>query len=385
MNTRLFPNDNSFFIRFNSLFFFICTFIRRAAREYPLYCHRSKSTVECIRGKPNAYKFIMLACFFCVCLAVLYVSITMSMVYKSVSDIEKKARRYSFPGLTNRSPVGDSPRRISLTNVHQRSRSRRVMIQGILYSAALLLINIFAVINVVMATMFGRSRGPSRARYALLLLQYIFWPLQGFINALIYSIPILQRMNNRRREKRRNRQEEKDTHNVKPSFNFNLDHNNKTSLGLNTPCTQQQSPFELEPREIKEENRETKIARKEVEETKEEIKKNNEIAAKALHLEIMRDQSRYNNMIDNINEHEHKCNDTKIGSGADVRVSVDSGGNEGEERVNRRLNFGAPYSEMIKQHQSEEDVESRFVDNKSLRDNANYRADIDDYLALSLT
>jgi hypothetical protein len=144
--------------------------------------------VECIRGSPNIFRFTLLVVLTILVLAVLYVCITMYKVYRSVSDIEIRARRYSLATYFRQ-------------DVNYRMRSRRVMIQGILYSAVLILINLVGMINIGASEMLGRSI------YELTILQYTFWPLQGFFNALIYSIPIFQRMNTSLRESLKNRRE----------------------------------------------------------------------------------------------------------------------------------------------------------------------------------
>jgi hypothetical protein len=120
-------------------------------------------------------------------LAIGYISVTMYMVYKSVSKIEIQAHRYSFNSY--RSKVTD------------RKRSRRVMLQGALYSLALILTYIFAAIIIVV--------GGSINSYVLHILLYIFWPLQGFFNALIYMIPLFQRVGRRMSDKRLERLERK--------------------------------------------------------------------------------------------------------------------------------------------------------------------------------
>jgi hypothetical protein len=104
------------------------------------------------------------------------------MVYRSVSNIEIQGQRYSFAAY--RSQTND------------RKRSRRVMLQGILYSLALFLTYIFSIVEI-----FNNDDS-----YVTHILEFTFWPLQGFFNALIYSIPVFQRMHKKWKEKRRERQ-----------------------------------------------------------------------------------------------------------------------------------------------------------------------------------
>jgi hypothetical protein len=135
--------------------------------------------VECIRGSPSVTWILYLVLFSIQFGAICYIAATMYMVYRSVSNIEIQAQKYSFAAY--RSQKND------------RKRSRRVMLQGVLYSLALFITNIFSVI--LMAT--------KEETYVLYVLMSIFWPLQGFFNALIYSIPVFQKMYKKSKEKRK--------------------------------------------------------------------------------------------------------------------------------------------------------------------------------------
>jgi hypothetical protein len=318
-----------------------------------------------------------------VLLAICYVCTTMCMVYKSVSDIEKKARRYSFQGYI-------SPRS---KNANHRRRSRRVMIQGILYGLSLFLIYIFPIINLVLTQIPLGYSISVKTWYILQLLQYTFWPLQGFFNALIYSIPDFQRINNRWREKRRSEREMKDIC-IRLYSNLDLDDYKNETSPLSNPHNQHRCQLiSLELGKKVQKERKSEIS-KEEEEKEEEIQTRSEIAAKALHLEIIRDQLRFNNIIDNNNndnnddnEHLHNGYNTNIDSGIDVSagVSVDDSVEGIKEKANQRLELETSHrssgSSMIKQYQSIEDFESNIVDNDEiLRDSQVY---IDDYLALA--
>jgi hypothetical protein len=70
------------------------------------------------------------------------------------------------------------------------------MLQGILYSLALFLTYIFGIVE-----FFNNDDS-----YVTHILEYTFWPLQGFFNALIYSIPVFQKIYKKWKEKRRERQ-----------------------------------------------------------------------------------------------------------------------------------------------------------------------------------
>lgn len=147
-------------------------FFLRPTDGYPYGCNDPNSTFECIRGGTNTFRIFgawyVLTCF----LSIGYVSVTMFRVYRSIATIEKNAEKYSFARYTSS----------SLSN---RRMSMRVMIQGILYGAAIFLTVIFPLLNIFI---FGTDNTP-----VLGTLTVIFTPWQGFFNALIYSIPIFQK------------------------------------------------------------------------------------------------------------------------------------------------------------------------------------------------
>jgi hypothetical protein len=104
------------------------------------------------------------------------------MVYSYVARIEAKAHRYSFARYRSQTK--------------SRDRSKRVMMQGVLFTSALFLVYIFPFICGLVDLFIQRNV------YALIIPNYILWPLQGFFNALIYSIPTFRTINKRRREGR---------------------------------------------------------------------------------------------------------------------------------------------------------------------------------------
>jgi hypothetical protein len=139
---------------------------------YPLECTDPDSSVECIRyGRPSVAKIFHWSFAGILIFALCYVSVTMFMVYRSVSKIEIQAHRYSFA--------------IYRSQRNNRMRSRRVMLQGVLYSLALFCVNIFVLIEML---------DKSNISHTLITLSYAFWPLQGFFNALIFSIPKFQKL-----------------------------------------------------------------------------------------------------------------------------------------------------------------------------------------------
>lgn len=140
---------------------------------YPLACYYNPS--QCERGGQDVYKISHLVLLVVVILSICYVAITMFMVYKSVSKIEILAHQYSF---ARYKPDTD-----------YRMRSRLVMIQGIMYGAVLILVHLFALILFMIQLITGKQK----SIYSLSFLMYTFWPLQGFLNALIHSFPALQK------------------------------------------------------------------------------------------------------------------------------------------------------------------------------------------------
>ncbi len=105
-------------------------------------------------------------------LTVIYVMVVMYMVYKHIRDIEKKAQAYTFT--SHRS----SDRTIRAT---ERKRSQRVMIQGVMYAVALLLVFIPFSVRICLSSFGGIES------FAMTLLAGILVPLQGMYNAIIYS------------------------------------------------------------------------------------------------------------------------------------------------------------------------------------------------------
>ncbi len=112
--------------------------------------------------------------FFSLCLSlfdIIYVMVAMFMVYKHIRDIEKKARSYTFNAFrTNERQY----------QAAERKRSRRVIIQGLMYAVAMLLV--FIPLFVYFLCLIGGI--PS---FAMEVIVNLFHPLQGMYNAFIYS------------------------------------------------------------------------------------------------------------------------------------------------------------------------------------------------------
>jgi hypothetical protein len=151
---------------------------------YPIGCIHPDSSIECIREFNTTHQFLwfvigLLGFLF---LVISYISVTMFMVYRSISNIEIQAQKYSIARY--RSQKNDN------------KRSYRVMLQGVLYNLALFLTWVFPIV-----LMFRKDDF-----YVSHIITYIFWPLQGFFNALIYSIPAFQRIYKKWEAKRKDRQ-----------------------------------------------------------------------------------------------------------------------------------------------------------------------------------
>ena len=114
-----------------------------------------------------------------------YVSIAMFLVYLAVHGVEKDAAKYSFA-------------RYSVKEKYTMKMSRRVMLQGILYSAILILLCICFVLIVFIQAL--------DSSYAVEIMNSIFFPSQGFFNALIYMIPLFKQIMKKRRNKKKAQQ-----------------------------------------------------------------------------------------------------------------------------------------------------------------------------------
>ena len=93
----------------------------------------------------------------------------MFLVYMAVRNVEKGAEKYSFARYTS-------------SKTKNMRMTRRVMIQGILYSATIASICLTFLLSVILSSL--------DFSYAIGILASIILPLQGFWNALIYMIPL---------------------------------------------------------------------------------------------------------------------------------------------------------------------------------------------------
>ncbi len=105
----------------------------------------------------------------------IYVLITMFRVYMAVRTIEVTAEKYNFRAT-----------RWGLNKKKSRKRSRRIMIQGVLYSMAMALTWIFIFIHVVVYWTTNSTN--------FVFMVIILNPMQGLFNFFIYLLPVFRKM-----------------------------------------------------------------------------------------------------------------------------------------------------------------------------------------------
>jgi hypothetical protein len=266
------------------------------------------------------------------------------MVYRSVSNIEIQAHKYTFASFR--------------LQKNDRKRSRRVMIQGVLYSLALFLTYI-----VIIVDMF-RNDGSSVA----IILSITLWPLQGAFNVLIYSIPVFQRMYKQWKEKRKENQneslkleEEEEGKCSKRHFLSNVNRNRKSVLNI---IKHNQSVTRIGDETLEEERGNKEF---DGEEEKEEIQRSNETS-----------------IIDSklpMDDNQFELKNSDIQHGSDVCDGEEMEGGETQGGGKYMMPFPYNSGNVRKSYQSEESLECGF--NNDAGENEFY-GDIDDYFALSL-
>ena len=143
----------------------------RPTHGYPLGCEKEKSDLvggTCERGGLTSFKMFTILYMITYLVSQCYVIVTMFIVYRAVFSVEKNAEKYSFA-------------RYSSTQSSRLLMSKRVLIQGILYSAVLVLTMMFPLCQ---AFFSGVTSVPSFLR----VLTVTFTPWQGFFNAIIYYL-----------------------------------------------------------------------------------------------------------------------------------------------------------------------------------------------------
>lgn len=132
-------------------------------RPYPIDCELPETPYECTRGNIVPSALIMGINILTVFFSIFYVVVAMFKVYKSVNCIERRSERYSIVRYTQ----SNAKKKMN------REMSQRVMIQGVLYTLALILIFLFPIIGVIMVVVTGQSNA------VVDVLVVIFYPLQG--------------------------------------------------------------------------------------------------------------------------------------------------------------------------------------------------------------
>eukprot|EP00551_Chaetoceros_affinis_P019059 CAMPEP_0203717028 /NCGR_PEP_ID=MMETSP0092-20131115/1607_1 /ASSEMBLY_ACC=CAM_ASM_001090 /TAXON_ID=426623 /ORGANISM="Chaetoceros affinis, Strain CCMP159" /LENGTH=488 /DNA_ID=CAMNT_0050595749 /DNA_START=29 /DNA_END=1495 /DNA_ORIENTATION=+ len=154
-------------------------------QAYPIGCDEPSSLYDCERGNPLIFKILSSSCGLIVTFSITYVIVAMSIVYMHMYNLEQKALMYSFVSFIR-------------SKQKERKRSRRVMVQGILYTVVLVFINLFLLVGVLLIALANK--------YVVIILNMsnlFLHPLQGFFNALIYAIPTFQRLHKRLSDKRK--------------------------------------------------------------------------------------------------------------------------------------------------------------------------------------
>ncbi len=174
---------------FSILFCFSIHFLRdRPTMGYPLHCDEPEIEVECIRGgsKMNNVLFIVGALIPLIC--IIFVSITMFRVYRTVREAEVNAEKYNFLAKFRGSDKKKS-----------RKMSRRVMIQGIAYSAVMIILWLLIFIEITIY--YVTNHHGNEVSHYVGIIFVLFNPLQGAFNALIYLIPFFRKLLKDRRRK----------------------------------------------------------------------------------------------------------------------------------------------------------------------------------------
>ncbi len=147
---------------------------RYSVMNYPLGCNKPGSEVECIRCR-NMLPPTITNILFVIC--IIYVLIATFLLVKSVRQTEVNALRYSFTARVR-----------GIDKKKHFKRSRRIMIQGILYSIAMAIVWSPVLINVINLNI-TKKPNPVVAYFVCTLN-----PLQGGFNFCIYMMPAFRKI-----------------------------------------------------------------------------------------------------------------------------------------------------------------------------------------------
>ena len=182
--------------------------LQRITHAYPSDCKSN-----CIRGGNGAHEYFWAMVVLFQCCTVIYVCTTMYMFYKSVHEIERASDKYSA--------------RYILEQKKDRKRSKRFMLQGILYTAAAIFIWFFPLVFYIY---YRITKGTHSLINTLI---FVFNPLQGFFNVLIYLMPLYLKIRKECRKKKKAKLKEADNQNQKYNLlTTNRNISNKNQLPL---------------------------------------------------------------------------------------------------------------------------------------------------------
>ena len=153
--------------------------------SYPLGCDVPNSRVACIRGGNGVFEYFWKFTIMLFICDFFYVTITMFMVYRQVEKVESFLEKVRFKPRTNPRypPPSSNADRQHKDKKKEKTMSKKIFRQGILYSLALFVINAFPISLFVTFTITNKIPA------IFYVLIHIFQPLQGFFNALIYYMP----------------------------------------------------------------------------------------------------------------------------------------------------------------------------------------------------
>jgi hypothetical protein len=162
----------------------------------PLRCHR-RDDVDCIRGE-DAYTYAWLYTGIPLILLCMCIVFSMVMIYMKVKEISRRAEMWSeqwsdrnvndrSQALSQTSQAPSQRGSISSNEKRDRSeyaeRTKEVAWQAFLYVIAYVVTHMWAFVAV------NIELGGGTTPFALVLIENLFWPLQGFANVFVFLRP----------------------------------------------------------------------------------------------------------------------------------------------------------------------------------------------------